>query len=371
MREPSRPVPLKVCLVGPLPPPSGGMANQTRQLARFLGEEGIEVDIVQVNPPYRPAWIGRLRGVRAVFRLLPYLRRLWLSTGRADLIHVMANSGWAWHFFAAPAVWLGHWRGKPVVVNYRGGEAESFFDAQFRWVKPTLVRAKLVVVPSGFLEAIFVRRGVPTFIVPNIIDLSRFSPTVGRQWGCHLIVTRNLEDIYDIPTALRAFVAIRSDYPAARLTVAGSGPRRQDLERLCAELHIDDAVHFTGRLDNEHIAELYRNADVLLNPSRADNMPISLLEAMASGVPIVSTDVGGIPYLVKDEESALLVPPGQPAQMAAAALRVLGDALLAERLRTAGIEGAQRYTWPKVRERLFDAYEKVLTAPLPSLKASE
>jgi glycosyltransferase involved in cell wall biosynthesis len=347
------------------------MANQTRQLAKLLREEGVEVDIVQVNLPYRPTWIKRLRGFRAVFRLLPYLLRLWQSAGRADLIHVMANSGWAWHLFAAPAVWLGHWRGKPVVVNYRGGEAESFFKSQFRWVKPTLAHTSLVVVPSGFLEAVFARRAVSAFIVPNIIDLARFSPSVGRQRGCHLIVTRNLEDIYDIPTALRAFAAIRSDYPAARLTVAGSGPRRHDLEHLCEELNIDDAVHFTGRLDNEHIAELYRSADVLLNPSLADNMPISLLEAMASGVPIVSTDVGGIPYLVKHEEGALLVPPGQPAQMAAAALRVLGNSLLAEQLQAAGIESAQRYTWPKVRERLFGAYEKVLAAPLPSLKASE
>ena len=70
----------RVCLVGPLPPPSGGMAEQTAQLARLLNSEGVQVDIVQVNPPYPDNLLGSLRGVRAIFRLIPYLRRLWQAT---------------------------------------------------------------------------------------------------------------------------------------------------------------------------------------------------------------------------------------------------------------------------------------------------
>ena len=95
---------LRVLLVGPLPPPAGGMANQTRQLAELLRAEGAQVEVVQVNAPYRPAWAERLKGVRALFRLLPYLLHLWRGCGRADVVHVMANSGWSWHLFAAPAV---------------------------------------------------------------------------------------------------------------------------------------------------------------------------------------------------------------------------------------------------------------------------
>jgi hypothetical protein len=85
-------VPLKIGLIGPLPPPSGGMANQTRQLARLLAEAGMAVEVVQVNAPYRPGWIERVRGLRAMFRLLPYLVHLWRCAGRVDLFHVMANS---------------------------------------------------------------------------------------------------------------------------------------------------------------------------------------------------------------------------------------------------------------------------------------
>ena len=117
---------VRIGLVGPLPPPSGGMANQTRQLANLLKQEGAEVEIVQVNAPYRPQWIGKVKGVRALFRLIPYLLRMWRVAGQVQLFHVMANSGWAWHLFAAPAVWIGWLRRKPVIINYRGGEAASF-----------------------------------------------------------------------------------------------------------------------------------------------------------------------------------------------------------------------------------------------------
>ena len=218
----------------------------------------------------------------------------------------------------------------------------------------------MVVVPSRFLEGVFARFGIGTFIVPNIIDLERFQSGEPSATGPVIVVTRNLEDIYDIPTALRAFAAIRNAYPSAKLIIAGSGPRREALEALARALEIAETVHFTGRLDNDQIADLYRDAHLMLNPSLADNMPISLLEAMASGVPVVSTDVGGIPFLVQDGLTALLVPPTDPEAMARAALRILGDPALSSRLRAAGLDLVQQYTWPRVRERLLAVYARVL-----------
>lgn len=351
---------ISIGLVGPLPPPSGGMANQMRQLARLLEETGIRVEVVQVNAPYAPRWIERVRGVRALFRLAPYVLELWRCAGRVDLLHVMANSGWAWHLFVAPAVWIARLRGKPVVVNYRGGGAEAFLASQARWVKPTLARAASVIVPSGFLQRIFAGHGIRAEIVPNIVDLARFQPGQGGSHGPHIVVTRNLEEIYDIPTAIRAFATIRTRHPEARLTIAGSGPCRAALEALCAELGVTGAAHFTGHLDNERMADLYETADLLLNPSSVDNMPISLLEAMASGVPIASTNVGGIPYMAQEGVNALLVPPRDPDALAQAALRILEDPALSARLRRGGLDAVQAYSWDRVRPQLMATYEACL-----------
>jgi glycosyltransferase involved in cell wall biosynthesis len=339
------------------------MAGQTRQLAELLAGEGVAVTLVQVNAPYSPACVGKLKGVRALFRLVPYLVRLWRGAGDVQLLHVMANSGWSWHLFAAPAVWIARARGVPVVVNYRGGEAAAFLERSVRWVRPSLAAASLLAVPSEFLHEIFARHRIASEVLPNIVDLTHFRFAYrGRSDAPHLVVTRNLEAIYDIPTAMRAFARVRDVFPTARLSVAGSGPELRSLEALAASLGIADAVRFPGRLDRDQVAALYREADVMLNPSLVDNMPNSVLEAMACGLPVVSTRSGGVPYVVRDGVSALLVDAGDAEAMAAAALRLMRDTELAKGLVSAGFADVQQYTWARVRVRLAELYERVLPA---------
>jgi len=165
--------------------------------------------------------------------------------------------------------------------------------------------------------------------------------------------------MYDMSTAIRALALLRQRVPGARLTIAGSGPERSSLEALVRELGLGNVVAFPGRLEIEAMARLYRSADLMLNPSLVDNMPNSLLEALASGIPVVSTDVGGIRFLVDDGNTALLVPPGEPQAMAAAAERVLSEPGLAARLVRNGLAQVQRYAWPSVRELWLGAYRDV------------
>ncbi|HEY9530978.1 MAG TPA: glycosyltransferase family 4 protein [Burkholderiales bacterium] len=347
---------LRVALVGPLPPPEGGMANQTRQLGELLAKEGAQVTLVRVNAPYRPRWIGRLRGVRAFFRLVPYVFDLWRAAGRVDLFHVMANSGWSWHLFAAPAVWVARLRGVPCVVNYRGGEADSFLDRSASSVLRTLRKASALAVPSGYLQQVFARHGLHSEIVANIVDVERFRPGGKLPPYPHIVVARGLESIYDIGTALRAFALLHDRLPAARMSVAGSGPEERALRSLAFQLAISEAVQFCGRLDRDDVATLYRSAWVALNPSRVDNMPNSVLEAMASGTPVVSTNVGGVPFIIRDGLNGLLVPPGDYAAMGEALQRVVCDPQLADSLRSAALTDVGQYTWSRVRQQWADVY---------------
>ena len=358
---------MRVALIGPLPPPSGGMANQTLQLQRLLQEDGVTVELVQVNAPYRPQWMGGIRGLRAVARLLPYLAALWRAIGRADVAHLMANSGWSWHLFAAPAIWIGRLRGTPVVVNYRGGFAGDFLARQAAWVRFSMRRAARLIVPSGFLRAVFAEHGMAADIVPNIVDTGRFSPG-GDLAGVPpvILVARNLEPIYDNASAIRALARVRQRVPHAQLIVAGSGPEEARLKQLAASLNLEDSVRFTGRVETADMPALYRSARVSLNPSQVDNMPNSVLEALAAGVPVVSTRVGGVPYIVEHEKTALLVEPGAVADMAEAIVRLLTEPALAERLRVAGFETAQMYTWPKIMPQLFNVYDAAMLPQAPA-----
>ena len=354
---------LRIGLVGPLPPPAGGMANQTRQLAELLRSSGAYVTLVQTNAPYRPAWIGNVPTVRALFRLLPYIAALFRAAGSSDVLHIMANSGWSWHLFARPAILVARLRQVPVVVNYRGGEAEAFLRRAGAGVRRVLSHCSVLAVPSGFLQEVFRRYGVKADILPNIIDLGRFRPRgASRPRGAHLVVARNLERIYDNETAISALDLVRRVRPDARLTIAGTGPEHAALRRQAEQLGLTDAVCFAGRLDRDAMAALYRDADIALNPSTVDNMPNSVLEALASGVPVVSTNVGGVPYIVQDGTSALLVPARDPQAMASAVLRLLENPKLAESLVQAGLVEARRYTWERVAGVLAAIYSRA-TAP--------
>ena len=355
---------LRVCLVGPLPPPSGGMANQCAQLMRLLQADGVAVELVRTNADYRPAWVGGVPGLRAFARLVPYLVHLWVACGRADVVHLLANSGWAWHLFATPAIVIARLRHTPLIVNYRGGYADAFFAQAPRHVLRLLASVALRVTPSEFLVRVFGRHGLIAEVVPNIIDLSRFAPGPLRQFGDapHLIVTRNLEAIYDIPTAIRCLAEVRRVFANATLTVAGSGPELERLRQFAHDQGLQEAVHFTGRIDNAAIPALYAQADCVVNPSTVDNMPNSILEAFASGVPVVSTDAGGIPDVVEHAVSGLLVPIGDAPAMAQAVVQLLCAPDLAARLRSQGLAAAGRFDWPTVRARWFDAYRRAASS---------
>jgi glycosyltransferase involved in cell wall biosynthesis len=337
------------------------MANQTRQLAELLRSSGAVVHLLQNNAPCKPRWIERISVVRAIFRLVPYLVALWRVAPRVHLAHVMANSGWSWHLFAAPAVRILAMRGVPVVVNYRGGQASAFLDRAAGSVKATMARAAALVVPSMFLHAVFARHGMTAEVVPNVVDLSLFrAATKTNPSPTHLVVVRHLELIYDNVTAILAFKRIHASRPDSRLTVAGSGPERRNLEELVRTLGLQHAVRFAGHLDRRGMAELYASATITLNPTTADNMPNSLLESLACGVPVVSTRVGGIPHLVEDGRTALLVPPRDPESMASAVERLLDDSMLYASIREAGLQAVQRFTWESVKPQLESVYARAL-----------
>lgn len=357
---------LRIALVGPVPPPSGGMANQLLQLERLLRGEGASVEVVPATAPYRPAWIGRIPVLRALARLLPYSLALRAAATRADVVHVLASSGWSWHLYAAPAVWISRAARVPVVVNYRGGGAGPFLERAGSWVKPTLRRASALVVPSDFLREVFARFGTNARVVPNVIDAERFAPAPAGSEpphaGPHVLIARNLEPVYDVATGLRAFRQVRNELPGARLVVAGTGPEGERLRALADELGLGAAVEFVGRIGNDAMPAFYRKADVVLNTSLADNMPISILEAAASGVPVVTTNVGGIPYLVRHDETAQMVAPGDDGAMARAILRLWADRALAERQARAGLALAGGYTWERVGARWAAVYREVIAA---------
>lgn len=302
---------MKVTIIGPIPPPNGGMAMQTQQLINLLRQSHIAVNHIATNSPYKPSIIKHIPVLRALFRLFYYLYTLVKELKGASVIHLMANSGWSFYLFAMPVIYIASWYRIPVMMNYRGGLADEFFSKDWHWIKGALARVDKVIVPSKYLQLIFEKFGIEATVVSNIVDLSVFdfqSASLNDE-KLHIVVTRNLEEIYDNGTAIEGFALFAKKYPNAILSVAGTGEQEASLKQLVAELGLTSQVNFVGRLERNQIAALYQKADILLNTSLVDNTPNSIIEALACGLVVVSSDVGGIPYLVTNKQHAFLTSP--------------------------------------------------------------
>ena len=169
---------------------------------------------------------------------------------------------------------------------------------------------------------------------------------------------RNLYPLYNVACILRAFEKIQQKFPEARLIIAGDGSQRSELEWLAGDLKLRN-IEFRGRVAPHKMNELYDEAHIFLNSSNIDNMPGSILESFASGVPVVSTSAGGIRCIVTHGKNGLLVPRNDHEGMASWAIRLLESPELAASIARNAYEECSAYTWPAVREAWLAAYVRL------------
>lgn len=372
VREVEAAHPVKVCLVGPSMDILGGQAVQLARLFRQLeATPGIQVDFLPMNPrlPGPLGWLQRIKFVRTVVTSFAYWLLLLRRVRRFDVIHAFSPSYWAFLLGPVPAAATARLFRRAVLINYHSGEAEDHL-ANWRSAIPLLRLAHRIVVPSDYLRDVFANFGLSTVVVPNFVDVESLPFRERSVLRPRVLSNRNLESHYNVSCSIRAFSRIQAKVPSAELVVAGYGSERARLETLVRELGLRH-VRFTGRVTPQEMGRLLDWADVLLNSPDIDNMPLSLIEAQAAGLPLVSTSSGGIPYIVRDGETGLLVPPDDDAAMAVAALRLLDDPALVSRITRAARESClAQFTWPAVEARWVRLYRDMASAFVAPLAGS-
>jgi glycosyltransferase involved in cell wall biosynthesis len=269
--------------------------------------------------------------------------------GRVDVLVVMVFSGDAFLLVDAASA-AGARIGMPLVFWMHGGSLVEFTGRHPVWMDRVLGRGRAWVAPSGFLAGPFRDRGFDVRVIPNVVDLDEYPYRHRPAVAPRLLWMRTFHDLYRPDLALRTLALLRRTHPAATLTLAGQDKGLlEETRRLATELGLDSAVRFAGFLDAAGKRREFAEHDVFLNTNRVDNAPVSVLEAAAFGLPVVSTDVGGIPHLLRHGEEALLVSEGDAEAMAMAVRRLLDEPGLADRLSAAGREVAERSSWPRVR----------------------
>jgi glycosyltransferase involved in cell wall biosynthesis len=352
---------IRVALVAPSTAILGGQAVQARRLLDAWSHDAdVRAWLVPINP-MPPGPLGRAIGVkylRTVVTQATYWPLLARELRHADVVHVFSASYLSFLLAPLPAVLIAKALKRPVVLNYRSGEAPDHL-ARSRIARETLARVDRNVVPSRFLADLFARFGLAADIVPNIVDLDAFRFRRREPVRPAVLSTRNFEPLYNVACTLRAFRVIQLAHPDATLTLVGGGSEEPALRRLADHLGLR-RVRFVGRVPPGEISRFYAEADIYLQTPDIDNMPGSVLEAFASGLPVVSTAAGGVPAILTDEVHGLLVPPGDHAAAARAVLRLVDEAGLADRLSQAASATCRDYTWRAVRDRWLAVYRSVL-----------
>lgn len=295
-------------------------------------------------------------------RALPYSRRLVAARG-FDVCHCW--SGW-------PAGVIGFALSKrlPYVVSLRGSDVPGY-NERLRWLDPLVFRhvarrvwrhATYIVAVSPSLRRLAFETAPRARIdvIPNGVDTRMFRPGVGGTTVDLLFVGRLIER-KGVDTLLRAFGDLAREHVNVSLAIAGDGPEKDRLQALSRQLGVAERVTFLGHLDRAALAERYRRASVFVLPALCDAMPNAALEAMASGLAVITTP-GGAGDLVRD--NGFVVAPQDPSSIRAAVGRYLADPGLLAAHRASSRTLAQAMSWQAVAEYFRDLY-LALTAQAP------
>jgi glycosyltransferase involved in cell wall biosynthesis len=353
---------LRILIVAPSFDILGGQAVQAARLLKALrAEQSLEVDFLPINPRL-PGLLRKLQAikyVRTVVTSLLYCATLLARVRKYDVIHIFSASYFSFVLAPTPAMLVAKLYGKRIVLNYHSGEAEDHLTRWRRTAIPTIRLADEIAVPSEYLVRVFARFGLQARAIFNTIETDVFRFRQRQPLRPLFLSNRNLEAHYGVDRVLRAFAIIQRHLPDARLTVAGDGSQRRKLEQLAEELNLQN-VEFTGQVDHEKGFELYDAADIYLNGSEIDNQPLSLLEAFACGLPVVTTNAGGIPDIVTNERTGLVVQCGEYERMAREAMRLLQDENLAARIVNQARQGCEKYSWEAVRSKWLSLYDQLI-----------
>ncbi|HTG87414.1 MAG TPA: glycosyltransferase family 4 protein [Pyrinomonadaceae bacterium] len=353
--------PIRLLLVAPALRILGGQAVQANYLLDHLSHEpNFEVSFVPHNPrlPRPLRWLQSIKYVRTLVTSFVYCINLLIQVPRHDIVHTFSASYLSFLLAPAPAILIARLFNKKVVLNYRSGEAEDHLRCWPRTSVPIMRLADELVVPSQYLIDVFWKFGLRAIAVANIIDPDRFRFKERKPLLPIFLSNRNLYPLYNVACILRAFAKIQEKFPEARLIIAGDGSQRTMLEALARELKLEH-VEFRGRVAPHKMHELYDEAHIFLNSSNIDNMPGSILESFATGMPVISTSAGGIRCIVAHEQTGLLVPRNDHDAMAAWAMHLLESPEIASSIARNAYEECAAYKWEAVREKWLAAYARL------------
>ena len=311
----------------------GGISAQVELLTKNLLSEGIDCQIFSLKGSF-------------IHRLISPFSLIRIGKDR-DIFHIHACS-YRGFLPAIIGISIGRLLKRRILLTYHGGDGAVFFDRHERLVKRFLSRTDANIVLSGFLGSVFDKHGIPYTVIPNILELNPNYFLERETIQPHFISIRSLRPIYNIPCILRAFQIVKSSLSSSTLTIVGDGISRNELELIVTKESIK-GVTFVGRVPNSEIPGYLGKSDIMISSPIVDNMPVSLLEGFNSGLLVISSNVGGVPYMIEDGVNGLLFESNDYVMLAEKMLFACTHPESAKKMIYNAYIGLAKYSWDHIR----------------------
>lgn len=332
----------KVLIIANYQPSVGGISGQVDLLYKYLNKE----ENFYAN-------IFSLRGsiIKRVFLIL----RLLFIASKFDVLHIHTCSERGF-LSAVVGTYIGRIYKKKIIITYHGGDADAFFAKKINFVRKIFSKANKVIVLSGFLKKVFDKYSLPCIVIPNIIEFDARLYTEKSTIHPKFISVRHLRELYNIQCILKAFEIVKQKIPNATLTILGDGNLRNQLQNWTKEHKLAD-VTFKGSVPHEEMNNYLLQNDILLSAPRIDNMPMSVLEAYNAGLLVISSNVGGVPYILEDNKTGLLFESDKAEELASKMIQAVQNEQHTIEMIKNAYQSLEMYKWEKIKVKLLKMYQ--------------
>jgi len=365
------------------PPIGGGAANAHRcLLQQYAGSSALKVDVLTSAPKpgfFKESFADNVTIYKVgLHKKQPHFWRKtevieWLLKAKCHYRKLLRENDYdlAHAFFGFPTGWLCYRTAKklPYIISLRGSDVpgeHARFKLDYKILGPVFKviwkKAAALVAPSEGLKdrALKFLPSVEIDVIPNGVELERFTPaetakkpqilrllTVGR-----LSVTKRVEILID------AVEILHREGCEVRFKIVGGGQMLQKLKQIVSGKNLADIIELTGRIDAEEMPQVYRQSDIFISASMQEGMSNAMLEAMASGLPLITTRCEGVDELIAD--NGIIVNNANAREITDAARKIADDRQLYKKMAIAAKKQAQKFTWNKVASKYIELYHKIL-----------
>lgn len=317
---------------------STGTLGVSEKVVTYLALEGYKCNLVS-------------RYSNQIARLLDILISICFTKYR--IAHIDVFSGKAFLIAQLSAILL-KVRSKRIIMTLHGGKLPEFTEANKTRVIKTFKRAYQIQTPSLYLLNYFKGFGLNIEYVPNPIDLELFrfqeKPVVSFGDSPKLLWVRAFTSIYNPDLPVKILNIVKMEYPKATLTMIGPDKGLlPEIKNLVRTLNLEDSVIFQGSVPNSKLEEYYHSHHVFLNTTSYESFGVAVVEAAACGIPMVSTNVGEIPFLWENEKEIIIVKNQNEVELARGVLKLLNDSVLYHSMRIKARDKAETFSWNKIK----------------------